>query len=348
MRTLRLIAMASVFGLLLSALAPAGSAQFGDVLKKAQKVKKAVDIYTPWTPEQEQAIGQASAAKLINIFGLYENPEMTNYVNLVGNTVARQSGRQVSYHFAILNTDVVTALSLPGGYIFITKGALRVMHNESELAGTLAHEIAHIDKRHLEKEVRTKKTGEFAKEEAAAKVPQGAVLINMAGDIVKNALTLQVSRDKENEADKLGLDMSARSGYDPNGLANFLQVLAQAPVDDTSKRALGLWGSTHPPLKDRIASLTALAASYPSNGQQLAERYGWYVNPVAFSRPGGPAAPGTAVPGSVAGMATALVGAAGAVTGAGPEMDGIVSKGVIVLTGSTLPEGSRVKVRVVH
>src|SRR5215470_13541977 len=196
-------------------------AQLGGVLKNAQKVKKAADIYTPWTAEQEQAIGQASAAKLINVFHLYDNPDMTKYVNLVGNTVARQSGRSVGYHFGILDTDVVTAVSLPGGYIFITRGALANLHNEAELAGTLAHEIAHVDRRHLEKEIRSKKTSQFAKEETVTRVPQGAELVNLAGDVVKNALTLQVSRDKESEADKVGMEFAAKAGYDPAGLRNF-------------------------------------------------------------------------------------------------------------------------------
>jgi len=312
----------------LAAPSPA-RAQLGDALRKIQKAKKAVDIYTPWTPEQELAIGGASAAKLVNIFGLYENPEMTKYVNLVGNTVARQSTRQVPYHFAVLDSEVVTAVSLPGGYVFITRGALANMKNEAELAGTLAHEIAHIDRRHLEKEIRAQKTGQFAKEEAAAKVPAGSILINMAGEIVTRALTLKVSRDKENEADKVGLDLAAKAGYDALGLRNFLQFLSQVPSDDRTKRQLGLWGSTHPPFNERVASLTALAANYPPNGQQLTERYNWYINPVAFNRTGGSITAGAPAP------------TAG-------ELDGVVSKGVILLTGGTLPEGARVKIRVVQ
>jgi len=308
-------------------LASPVSAQLGEVLKKAQKVKKAADIYTPWTPDQEMAIGQASAAKLINIFGQYENPDMTQYVNLVGNTVARQATRQVQYHFAILDTEVVTAVSLPGGYVFITRGALANIKNESELAGTLAHEVAHIDRRHLEKEVRAQKTGQFAKEEATARVPSGLQLVNMAGEVVTRSLTLQVSRDKESEADKLGMDYASKAGYDAMGLRNFLQFLAQVPSDERAKRQLGLWGSTHPPFSERVNTLTALAGNYPANGQQLAERYNWYVNPVAFGRPGAPGA--------------------GTSTGAA-ELDGIVSKGVIILTGGSLPEGTRVKVRAVQ
>lgn len=305
-------------------LAQSSFAQLGGVLKNAQKAKKAADIYTPWTAEQEQAIGQASAAKLINVFRLYDNADMTRYVNLVGNTVARQSGRSVPYHFAILDTDVVTAVSLPGGYIFITRGALANLHNEAELAGVLGHEVAHVDRRHLEKEIRAQKTAQFAKEEAASHVPAGAELVSIAGSVVTRALTLQVSRDKESEADKVGVELSSKAGYDASGLRNFLQFLAAVPPTPQSKQALGLWGSTHPPLADRINSLNSQLPNYPANGQRLAERYAWYVNPPAFAHEGG---------------------AAGASAPAAGELDGIVSQGVVVLTGGKLAEGTRVKVR---
>jgi predicted Zn-dependent protease len=311
-----------------AALSQTSSAQLGNVLKNAQKAKQVADNNKPWTPEQEQAIGQASAAKLISVFHLYENPDMVKYVNLVGATVARQSGRSMTYHFGILDTDVVTALSLPGGYIFITRGALANLKNEAELAGVLAHEVAHVDKRHLEREIRAQKNADFAKTEAASHVPVGAELVNMAGTVVTRSLTMQVSRDKESEADKFGTEFSSKAGYDPAGLRNFLQFLTSVPATPESKRALGLWGSTHPPLAERINSLNAQIPNYPADGQKLAERYAWYVNPPAFAHEGGPA--GAAAPAPAA---------------ATNEVDGIVMQGVVVLSGGKLPDGTKVKVR---
>jgi beta-barrel assembly-enhancing protease len=300
-------------------------AQFGDLVKKAQKVqekaKKASDIYTPWTDDQERVIGEASAAKLINIFGMYEQPDMVKYVNLVGSAVARSGTRTVAYHFAILDTEAITAVSLPGGYVFVTRGALANMKNEAELAGTLAHEIAHIDKRHLEKQVRSQKTVQFAKEETANRVPHGTELIAVAGEVVKNALTMPVSRDHENEADKVGMDFAAKTGYSATGLRDFLQTLATAAANSpASQRQLGLWGSTHPPLPDRINALTALQASYPANGQILQERFNWFVNPLNFAKS----------------------------PGQGAEFPGVVSNGVIVLQSGALPDGTKVKVLIVQ
>ena len=167
---------------------------------------------------------------------------MTRYVNLVGSTVTRQASRDVPYRFGILDTEVVTALSLPGGYVFLTRGALANMRNEAELAGTLAHEVAHVDGRHLEREVRSKKSSQFAKEEATARVPQGSELVSLAGDLVNGSLTMQVSRDKETEADKVGTELAARAGYDPAGLKNFLEVLAQAADSPQNHKQLGLVG----------------------------------------------------------------------------------------------------------
>jgi predicted Zn-dependent protease len=313
-------------GALFVSCAPGTNAQVGDVLRraqdKAQKAKKVADIYKPWTADQEHALGEAASAKLVHIFGLYENPDMARYVNLVGNTVARQASREVPYRFAILDTEVVTALSLPGGYVFVTRGALANMHNEAELAGTLAHEVAHVDGRHLEREVRAKKSSQFAKEEAATRVPQGSELVNLAGDLVNGALTTQVSRDKETEADKVGTELAAKAGYDPAGLKNFLEVLAQAADSPQNRKQLGLWGSTHPPFRERVAALSGVAGGFPAGGKTLPERFNWYVNPVSFSR--------TAAPSVISGR----------------ELDGIVSKGVVVLEGGTLPEGTRVKIRI--
>ena len=145
----------------------------------------------------------------------------------------------------------------------------------------------------------------------------------IAGSVVTRALTLQVSRDKESEADKVGVELSSKAGYDPSGLRSFLQFLASVPATPQSKQALGLWGSTHPPLADRINSLNSQLSNYPGAGQKLAERYAWYVNPPAFAQ-----ACATGAPSPTFGV-----------------LDGIVSQGVVVLTGGKLAEGTRVKVR---
>lgn len=270
--------------LALTACLPA-SAQFGSVLgkigDKLSKGKQVKDNYTPWTPEQEDQVGQASAARLINIFGLFENPDMVRYVNLVGNTVAAQAPRPVPYKFGILNTEVITALSLPGGYVFITRGALANMTSEAELAGTLAHEIAHVDQRHLEKEIRAQNSMKMIQNEVS-KFNSGQ-LEQIANNSINTALTQHYSRDKESDADRLGVTFAQKAGYQSSGLRMFLTFLNSAPKTPETQRQLSLWGSTHPPFPERIASLQTEEAKLPAGGVSLEARYTQYVNAAAWA-----------------------------------------------------------------
>lgn len=268
---MRRIAIISL--VLLAGLAQPATAQFGKLGDIAKRAKKAQETFVPWTPEQESAIGEASAAKMINIFGLYDDPQMTRYVNLVAGTVSRNTARKLDCHVGILDSEIVNAFALPGGYVFVTRGALANMKDESELAGTLAHEVAHVDGRHLEKEVRARKATGWAMEEGTSKVPGPAELKNIANNIVTNALTLAYSRDKEDEADRKGTELAAQVGYAPVGLRNFLQTLAAAAKAEENHRQLALWGSTHPPSSQRVEKLTALAAQFKEPGLTLAERF---------------------------------------------------------------------------
>jgi len=268
------------------------SAQFGSLIQKAKEkaaqaeekaklAREAKDIYTPWSPEQEQQVGEASAATIVNIFGLYENPEMVRYVNLVGDTVAQHTQRPVVYRFGILNTEIITALSVPGGYVFITRGALANMHSEAELAGTLAHEIAHVDERHLEKEIRSKSSMTFLRQQTARFT--STQLEQIAGNVAQGSLTQQYSRDKETDADRIGVTLAQAAGYKADGLRMFLTFLQNAPKTPESQRQLSLWGSTHPPLPARIEALRAQEASLPAGGQVLDARFVKHVNVAAFA-----------------------------------------------------------------
>jgi predicted Zn-dependent protease len=256
---------------LIALLAPASAgAQLGKITKK---MKRAFDTFTPWTPEQEEEIGRAGAAKMIAVLGLYDEPNLTEYVNLVGNTVARQGERNLHYRFAVLNTPVVNAFALPGGYIFVTRGALATMKNEAELAGTLAHEVAHVDGRHLEKAVRKKKATAWAWEEGSAKIPP-STLTQIADDIVNAAIISRPDPGQESEADRNGTGFAAGAGYQAAGLRDFLQTLATAAEDKRNEQALGMWnGQTHPPFPERIAALDKILKQYGESGEVLQQRF---------------------------------------------------------------------------
>jgi len=269
--------------LTVAACMPAGaqwSSTLGKIGDKLNKGKQVKDNYTPWTPEQEEQVGQASAARLINIFGLFENKDMVHYVNLVGDAVAAQAPRKVPYKFGILDTEVITALSLPGGYVFITRGALANMTSEAELAGTLAHEVAHVDQRHLEKEIRSQNSMKMIQNEVSQFTT--GQLQQLASNSINTALTQRYSRDKESDADRLGVTFAQKAGYESSGLRLFLTFLQNAPKTPETQRQLSLWGSTHPPFPERIASLQTQEASLPAGGQLLDARYAEHVNAGAW------------------------------------------------------------------
>ncbi len=255
--------------LLFAISAAPASAQFGQILKRGKQAKQVADATKGWSSEQEIAIGEASAAKLVAVFGLYDNPDMAHYVSTIGQALATHTSRPMEYKFGILNTGARTAFGMPGGYVFVTSGAINSMKNEAELAGVLAHEIAHVDNQHLEKEIIAKQTtGAFSHigfEEMGNRVPYGGLLEKIGEQVVTQALTQSYSRDKEDEADRKGTEIAAATGYDANGLKNFLTTLKEISDKnpDAQKQANGLWGSTHPSFADRIAALGPIAANFP-------------------------------------------------------------------------------------
>ncbi len=267
-------------------LAASAQAQFGGWAGKVMnKGSKVADASRPWTPEEEQMIGNRAAAKLIHVFGVYNNPDMNKYVQMVGSTVAQFGQRSdVTYHFAILDTDIANAFAMPGGYVFVTRGALRNMKNESELAGVLAHEVAHVDNRHLEREIRDKKfTGiavETSVESGTSHVPYGS-WANVDGMLTKaltNVFTQGYSPAKENEADKEGTDLAIQAGYQATGLRDFLQTLSDLSANAATQRSTNMFnGHSHPPFPDRIAKLTK-QTSADSGGQTLEVRFKQNMN----------------------------------------------------------------------
>jgi predicted Zn-dependent protease len=264
-----------LFGVVIlsATLALPASAQLGGVIDNLGKAKRVSDATTPWGPEQENAIGQAAAAKIIHIFPLYEDPAANKYVNLVAASVAQYGKRSLQYHVGILNTPIAWACAMPAGYIFVTRGALAKMKDESELAGTLAHEVAHVDARHLETIIRNKKLTGLAVEEGTSHLPL-SVLNGLANELVTQALTQNYGPDKENDADKKGTDFAAQAGYAPAGLKLFLETLAAFASDPANTQKTGMWnGKTHPAFSTRVAKLNDLLKKYPATGETLAERF---------------------------------------------------------------------------
>lgn len=237
------------------------------------RAQRAADALAAWTPEEEQQIGQAAAEKMVAIFGLLDDPALQKYVSLVGQTVAQFAARPLPYRFGILDTDIVGAFALPGGYIFITRRALAGMTNEAQLAGALGHEIEHASARHLETEIRGRKTSAWASEESARYTNRVSNLTQVRADaLIKDLFNTALSRAKEDDADERGTLMAAWAGYSGKGLLEFLTTMARANAEPANRRLFGQILSTHPSFDDRIAHLAAVSYTRAS-GQTLEARF---------------------------------------------------------------------------
>jgi predicted Zn-dependent protease len=217
-------------------------------------------------------MGQSVAVAITNRYGLDSNEALNKYVTLVGMTVAAATPRADStFNFGVLNTDEVNAYAGPNGYIMITRGALARMQDESELAGVLAHEIAHVTDKHGLNAMKTAGLTEAGMQ--AANTNQRFAQWNRATDtIAEKLINGQYSQDQEGRADLLAVDYLVASGYDPNGYHRFLQRMA------AGNHSGGDLMSTHPGLGDR-ANRVAGKINQKGNpgGATLADRFKKHV-----------------------------------------------------------------------
>lgn len=228
--------------------------------------------------EKEFQMGRTIAAKLINAFGLYEDQVLMQYLNLIGLQIAQAAGYPHRFLLvSVLDTPIPNAFAAPGGYIFITKGALKYVQSEDELVAILGHEAGHVFHDHLlantravmsQKQAIQKGTPIYNKRRISRLIPSGKAtyighISRFIGTntaslgfklIIENAyeilLAAGMSKKFELEADQVGLRIAKQMGYQPQKYLNYLNRLSQDnPVS-------GSVSSTHPPLKTRMALLS--------------------------------------------------------------------------------------------
>lgn len=250
---------------------------FGIFDKKTSRILKksvgAVQAFQPIGLEEEKAIGGSLALEVFHKFGgMYKNPALQNYVNLVGKSLAEVSDRpEIDYHFAVLNTDHPNAFATPGGYVFVSIGLLRMLQNEAQLAGVLGHEVAHITQKHALKTLQRSKmlSGLSGLSMAAMNKDEG--LFDQVINEVSNVLfTRGLDKNLEFEADKIGTEYAYRMGYHPSGLKDFIKILGQS-----SSRESSIFLSTHPGPAERFQGLSRILPQYRGVGLYpiLARRY---------------------------------------------------------------------------
>jgi len=201
--------------------------------------------------DKDLAIGRKYAPKVEKALGgKIDNEELQNYIDRVGQRIARFSHRpDLQYHFVAVNEETVNALALPGGHIYIQKGMLQKLTSEAQLAALLGHEVAHVVARDSAAALSRMQVFDLLLYASiAADAPGSAV---RAAQYTRFFLALRYSREDEREADLTGLDYMVAAGYDPHGVLELMQTLEQ----ESTVRPLEFF-STHPSPKNRMAYLT--------------------------------------------------------------------------------------------
>jgi len=265
-----------IFAALLASTSMALNIDIGKIIDIGQKAVQATETVSV---EREVEIGRGMAASLLGAAPLLQDEKLEGYVNHIGAWLAAQTERpELTWHFGILDDNTVNAFAAPGGYVFVTRGLLQSAHSESELAGVLAHEIGHVLRRHhleaIRKEAMRGIAADLVSEAARQKGFNAAPFINIGMDLYARGL----DREDEYEADRIGIVVATRAGYEPYGLPRVLLTLnGMNPADANLK----FWSDTHPPLSDRLLRLDQLMQgkfeSY-TRQPQITERFLEYVH----------------------------------------------------------------------
>ena len=198
----------------------------------------------------EESVGRAGAAQVLGGAPLVASIPNQQYVNLVGNAVARHSGVNYKWHIGVIKSDAINAFAMPGGFILLSKGLLKGLDSEDELAFVLSHEVAHVVRKHHYLVVQRQRLAEQAAKglQSVTQDNDTAKLAQASGQIYARGL----DKSAEFEADRLGVELMTRAGYDPAAALNVLEKLQRYKGDDPRAELLF---STHPSPMERMDQL---------------------------------------------------------------------------------------------
>ena len=232
-------------------------------VEKSPVLKTAVALrnsFADITEEEEYYIGRSVSALILSKYDVYQNEPLTQYVNKIGSAVAAYSDRPETYggyHFLILNSSEINALAAPGGFVFFTKGLVTRCRDEVMLASVLAHEVGHVASKHGLKAIKQSRLvdtfkmlgSDVAAKYTPAQLSQLTELFEGAlSDIAGQLIEKGYDRKLEYEADTLSIKFTLATGYNPNGLAQFLETL----TGEAKKEGVKGWFQTHPDPQDRL------------------------------------------------------------------------------------------------
>jgi len=221
----------------------------------------------------EARLGRAIMAQIRQMGHVVEDPLITEYVNEIGHRIAAQANNDGLHDFSffVIEDPVINAFALPGGFIGVHTGLLEATRNEDELAGVLAHEVAHVTQRHIARSIHSGQRQSMM----SMAIMLGAILAAVAGadgDAVQGAIAvaqgtsaqqqINFTRSNEYEADRVGIEALANAGFDPQGMASFFEVISRSntPMEYRTPEFL----RTHPVSSARIAESRNRARSYPA------------------------------------------------------------------------------------
>ena len=217
--------------------------------------------------QQELAIGQESHAQIVEQFGVYdEKPELARLVDDIGQKLAANSERpNLPWRFTVLDTPMINAMALPGGYIYITRGMLEQINAEDELAGVLGHEIAHVTARHSAQQISRSQLAQLGMViGAVAAGPQATQAYGQLAQLGVSLLFQRYSRAHETEADLLGTGYLARAQFNPEGAERMLMALQRLDRNDTS--GLERYFQSHPDPAKRVQDVRKKTAELATAG----------------------------------------------------------------------------------
>lgn len=205
----------------------------------------------------EIAMGRQGDAEIRREMGVYNDEELQRYVSGIGEKLAGVSHRpSLPWTFTVLDSPVVNAFALPGGFVYVTRGLLAHLEDESELAGVLGHEVGHVTARHISRNYTRSAGSSIGLLLASIFVPGVAPFQDLAS-VGLSTLFLKYGREDELESDRLGVEYASKAGWDPSGVPRFLETLSR--IDAMSDRGMPNWLSTHPEPESRVAKARPIA-----------------------------------------------------------------------------------------
>ena len=236
-----------------------------------RKINKGTDKFFGWlggSQEKEIALGRQLALEVEQSAKLVEDPLITEYVNRVGQNIVLHSDAKIPFTIKVIDSDEVNAFALPGGFFFVNRGLILAADNEAELAGVMAHEIAHVAARHAMENQGKLQAINYGL--IATIIFGGGVasaIAQNAGGLGQLLSFLQFSRGAEKEADMLGVQYMYAAGYDPTGMATMFEKLNQK--NRKKPGTLAKIFSSHPQSLDRRDASLELVARFPEKEEYI-------------------------------------------------------------------------------